>query len=292
VDYEIIIQILIGGVLMGGLYALVAFGLSLIYGVARVLNFAHGTLLAVCGIAAAVMFATLGWHPAILALILAPIFFVFGFGYYIALLAPLKRRNHFEATIGTVLVTVGTLIIVSDVAAALAGPNPRNIRLPFAAIEVGEIVVSLTQLYILAGIVALTFALHVVLTRTWFGRAVRAVTQDAFGAAICGVASARIHALTFGLGFAIVAIAGILYAMNFPVDPYSGFNLTVKAFTIIVLGGIGSLPGSLVAGILLGSAEAFTAFYWAPEWAPALSIVLLLVILVVAPGGFAGWKRT
>jgi branched-chain amino acid transport system permease protein len=117
------------------------------------------------------------------------------------------------------------------------------------------------------------------------------VTQDAFGAAICGIASARIHALTFGLGCAIVAVAGILYAMNFPVDPYSGFTLTVKAFTIIVLGGIGSLPGSLLAGILLCSAEAFTAFYWAPEWAPALSIVLLLVILIVAPGGFASWKR-
>ena len=191
-DLEIILQILIGGVLMGGLYALVAFGLSLIYGVARILNFAHGTLLAVCGIAAAIMFATLGWHPVVLALILAPMFFVFGFGYYVALLAPLKRRNHFEATIGTVLVTVGTLIILSDVAAALAGPNPRNIRLPFAAIEVGQIVVSLTQLYILAGIVALTVALHVVLTRTWFGRAVRAVTQDPFGAAICGIASSSI----------------------------------------------------------------------------------------------------
>lgn len=290
-DLEIFIQILIGGVLMGGLYALVAFGLSLTYGVVRILNFAHGTLLAVCGIAASILSATFGLHPVLLAAILAPIFFAFGLGYYVILLQPLKRRNHFEATIGTILITVGTLIILSDVAAALAGPNPRNIRLPFSAIEIGQIIISLTQLYILAGIAVLTGALHIVLTRTWFGRAVRAITQDPFGAAICGIASARIHALTFAVGSSIVAVAGILYAMNFPVDPYSGFNLTVKAFTIIVLGGIGSLPGSLAAGILLGSAEALTAFYWAPEWAPALSIVLLLAILILSPGGFAMWRR-
>lgn len=291
-NIDILIQVLIAGILIGGLYALVAFGLSLIYGVARILNFAHGTLLAVCGIVASVLFAELGWGPAVLMAVLVPVFFAFGFGYYIVLLKPLKTRSHFESTVGTVLVTVGTLIILSDVAAALAGPNPRNIRLPFEAVEFGEVIISLSQIYILIAIVAMTAVLHWFLAHTWFGRAIRAVTQDSVGAAICGIQSGLVHAMTFAVGSAIVAGAGILYAMNFPVDPYSGFSLTVKAFTIIVLGGIGSLPGSLIAGILLGVAEAFTAFFWASEWAPAVSIILLLGILVLFPRGFGAWRRS
>jgi branched-chain amino acid transport system permease protein len=112
------------------------------------------------------------------------------------------------------------------------------------------------------------------------------------GAALCGVRSQRVHALTFAVGSGLVAVAGVLYVMSFPVDPYMGFNLTVKAFTIIVLGGIGNLAGALAAGLLLGLAEAFTAFLWAPQWAPAISIVLLLVILVLLPRGLASWRAT
>ena len=137
---------------------------------------------------------------------------------------------------------------------------------------------------------ALTIALHVFLRRSWFGRAVRAVTQEPTGAAICGVNSRRAHSLTFAVGSGLVAVAGVLYAMTYPVDPYMGFSLTVKAFTIIIVGGIGNLAGALVAGILLGVAESFTAFLWAPQWAPAISVVLLLVILLVFPRGLGSWR--
>ena len=125
----IIIQLLIGGVLLGGLYALIAFGLSLIYGVARVLNFAHGTLLAIAGIAASVMFAAWSFNPVLIAVVLFPIFFGFGWLMYVYLLEPLKSRNPMQTTVGTVLVTVGLLLILSDLAALLAGPTSNNIRL-------------------------------------------------------------------------------------------------------------------------------------------------------------------
>lgn len=281
----IIIQLLIGGVLLGGLYALVAFGLSLIYGVVRILNFAHGTLLAISGIAASVLFASYAISPALIALLLIPVFLVFGYLFYVYLLEPLRSRNPLEFVVGTVLVTVGALLVLSDLAAVIAGPTTKNIRLEFHAFTIGEVIISSTQLYILAGIVALTIALHLFLQRTWFGRAVRAVTQDPVGAVICGVRSRRIHAYTVAFGSAIVAVAGVLYTLNFPVDPYVGFELTVKAFTIIILGGIGNLPGTLLAGIVLGVAESLTGFFWASDWAPAVSIVLLLVILVIFPQG-------
>ncbi len=283
---DILIQIAIGGILIGGLYALFAFGLSLIYGVARILNFAHGTLLAMAGIASSVLYASLQLNPLILLAILLPVFFAFGCAFYAVLLGPLRERNHFQMTIGTVLTTVGALIILSDIAAALAGPRPRNIPLRSDVIELGNIIIPVTQAYMLAAITALTIGLHFFLQRSWFGRSVRAVTQDHVGAALCGVRSGTIHALTFGMGSALAALAGVLYAMSFPIDPYSGFSLTVKAFTIIVLGGIGNLIGALAAGLFLGLAEAYTAFFLGTEWAPAISIVLLLVILVAFPHGF------
>lgn len=281
----IIIQLLVGGVLLGGLYALVAFGLSLIYGVVRILNFAHGTLLAVSGIAASVLFASYAISPAVSAVLMIPIFLVFGYFFYVYLLEPLKKRNPVEAVVGTVLVTVGALLVLSDLAAFLAGPTTKNIPLEFHAYLIGDVIISSTQLYILGGIIALTIGLSLFLQRTWFGRAVRSVTQDPVGALLCGVRSRRIHAYTVAFGSAIVAVAGVLYTLSFPVDPYVGFELTVKAFTIIILGGIGNLVGALIAGIFLGVAEAMTGFFWASDWAPAVSIVLLLVILVIFPQG-------
>jgi branched-chain amino acid transport system permease protein len=288
----IIIQLLIGGVLLGGLYALIAFGLSLIYGVVRILNFAHGTLLAVGGIAASVMFAAWHLNPMLIAAILAPLFFGFGWLMYRSLLEPLKTRNPVQMTVGTVLVTVGLLLILSDLAALLAGPTAKNIPLDVSVFIFKDIIISTTELYVFSGVVALTVALHLILTRTWFGRAVRAVTQDTVGARLCGVRAGTIHAATVGFGSAIVAIAGVLYTLNFPVNPYEGFALTVKAFTIIILGGIGNLLGALLAGIFLGVAEALTGFFWTSEWAPGLSIVLLLAILVVFPHGLLRRRGT
>jgi branched-chain amino acid transport system permease protein len=294
VSLDILIQVAIGGVLIGGLYALFAFGLSLIYGVARILNFAHGTLLAIAGVLGSLLFVALGsklWALFAILVTLTVAFFIFGWVFHGVLLSPLKSRSHFEASVGTVLTTVGALIIIGDVAAALAGPRPRNILVRSDVFEFGDVLIPALQAYMLIGITVLTIVLHFVLQRSWFGRAVRAVTQDHVGATICGIRSGVIHGLTFGLGSSLAAIAGVFYAMIFPVDPYSGFHLTVKAFTIIVLGGIGNLPGALAAGIFLGVAEAFIAFLWASEWAPALSIVLLLLILVAFPQGFTSMRR-
>lgn len=282
----IIIQLLIGGILLGGLYALIAFGLSLIYGVVRILNFAHGTLLAVAGIAASAMFTAWNLSPLLITAALLPLFFAFGWLMYVVLLEPLKSRNPVQMTVGTVLVTVGLLLILSDVTAQIAGPTARNIRLDLEVLQLRGIIVSVTELYILLGIVVLTLALHVLLRHTWFGRAVRAVTQDTVGARLCGVRAGSIHAAAVAFGSAIVAVAGVLYTLNFPINPYEGFALTVKAFTIIILGGIGNLPGALLAGIFLGVAEALTGFFWTSDWAPGLSIMLLLAILVVFPHGF------
>ena len=287
---DAVLQILVGGVLLGGLYALVAFGLSLIYGVVRILNFAHGTILAVTGVVASLMFARWQLSPILIALLLVPTVFVLGALFYRGFLRPLERRPPLEVIIGTVLVTVGALLILSDVTAVLAGPMQRNIMLRAPVIEVGNIVISITQLAILAAIVVLTLVFHILLKTTWFGLAVRAVTQEPVAAQLCGARSLQIKTLTFGVGSATVAIAALLYVLTFPVDPYMGFGLTVKAFAIIVVGGIGNLPGALIVGVLLGVVEGLVGLFWGPEWSPAISVILLLLILVAFPSGIR-WKR-
>lgn len=286
ISIEVLAQVILGGVLIGGLYALVAFGLSLIYGVVKILNFSHGTLLSIGGVLASTIYAAWGISPWLISLLMTPIFFAYGYLFFKYLLEPLSKRNHFESTVGTVLITVGALLIMSDLTAKFAGSTQKNINLQFDTFEVAGVIISTTQIIILIGIILLTLGLHYFLKLTWFGRAVKAVTQDPVGAKICGVNSAKIKATTFAFGSATVFLASILYVLSFPVDPYIGFGLTVKAFTIIILGGIGNLPGALLAGIFIGVAEGLTGLFWKPEWAPALSVILLLVILIIFPQGF------
>ncbi|MDF2120031.1 branched-chain amino acid ABC transporter permease [Roseiarcaceae bacterium H3SJ34-1] len=288
---DILVQVLLSGLLLGGIYALVAFGLSLVYGVANILNIAHGTLLAISGVVASLIFAATGWNPILIIPLLVLPVFLFGYLFHAALLRPLASRGKHDETIGTVLITVGSLIMMSDITGVVAGTNQQNIPVRSEILEFGDVIVPLTQVWILAGIIGLTIILHLYLKYAWFGRAVRAVTQDPLGATICGVNGPRAKALTFAGGSGLVAIAGVLYAMIYPVDPYMGFSLTVRAFTIIIIGGIGNLAGAMIAGIMLGVAESFTAFLWAPKWAPAISVVLLLIILVLFPRGLALWKR-
>jgi len=289
--FDIFIQVLLNGVLLGGIYALVAFGLSLVYGVAHILNIAHGTLLAISGVVASLIFLKTGWNPVlIIPMIVIPVF-AFGYLFHAGLLRPLARRSKHDETIGTVLITTGALIMMSDLTGFAAGTQQRNIPVRSEMLEMGDIILPMAQIWILAGIVALTLALHFYLKYAWFGKAVRAVTQDAFGAALCGVNGPRARALTFAAGSGLVGVAGVLYAIIYPVDPYMGFSLTVRAFTIIVVGGIGNLAGAMVAGLMLGVAEAFTAFLWSPKWAPAISVILLLIILVVFPRGLASWRK-
>jgi branched-chain amino acid transport system permease protein len=181
---SIFFQVLVGGLVLGAVYALVAFGLSLIYGVVRILNFSHGTILAVSAIAGCVLFAAFGIQPALIIAILIPPVALFGYGFYAILLDPLFCRPPAETMVGTVLVTVGALLILSDFAATLAGTSLRTIQVNSPVFFIGGVILSTTNIVIIAGIVGLVVVIHLALTRTWLGCAIRAVTQDQLGAQI------------------------------------------------------------------------------------------------------------
>ena len=153
---SIVDQVLLSGLLLGGIYALVAFGLSLVYGVANILNIAHGTFLAISGVIASLIYAATGWNPLLIIPALAIPVFAFGYLFHATLLRPLAARSKHDETIGTVLITTGALIAMSDITGVLAGTNQRNIPVRSDMLEFGDVIVSTTQVWILAGIVALT----------------------------------------------------------------------------------------------------------------------------------------
>lgn len=289
--FAIIIQIAIGGLLLGGIYALIAFGLSIIYGVSRVLNLAHGTILMVAGILASWLFFTLGINPVFVGLILIPIFFAAGAAFWRGLIKPLISKSRLEFVIGSVLVTVGIMTIIDDVTVFVAGPTLRSIPSSTPSLRIGQIVISSNRLSLMIVLVVITIALHLYFRKTFIGKAIRAITQDMTGAQLVGVDISKMNMVTFGIGFSLVAIASVFYDLMFSIGAYMGFPLTVKAFTIVILGGLGSLVGPVIGGLILGVAESFTAFYLSAKWSPALSVIILLIILVLRPQGIFGKKE-
>lgn len=287
----IIIQIAIGGLLLGGIYALIAFGLSIIYGVSRVINLAHGTILMVAGILASWIFFQLGINPIFVGLILVPIFLAAGAGFWRVLIKPLLGKGPLEFITGSVLVTVGIMMVIDDVTMFIAGPTLRSIPFDMPSLRIGQVVISTTRLWLMAFLILITIGLHIYFSKTYIGKAIRAITQDMTGAQLVGVNISKINMVTFGIGFVLVAIASVFYDMLFSIGAYMGFPLTVKAFTIVILGGLGSLIGPVIGGLILGVAESFTAFYIGAKWAPALSVIILLIILVLRPQGIFGQRE-
>jgi branched-chain amino acid transport system permease protein len=289
---SIFIQLIIGGLLLGGIYALIAFGLSIIYGVSRVLNLAHGTILMVAGILASWLFMKLGINPIFIALLLVPVFLAAGAGFWRSLIKPLTGKKPLEFIIGSVLVTVGAMMVIDDVTIFIAGPTLHSIPFTAPSIKIGEVVISTIRLWLMVILILITIGLHLYFTKTFTGKAIRAITQDTTGAMLVGVDITQMNMVTFGIGFILVAIASVFYDMMFTLGAYMGFPLTVKAFTIVILGGLGSLVGPVIGGIILGVAETITSFYFGSDWSPALSVIILLIILVLRPQGIFGYKQT
>lgn len=255
------------------------------------LNLAHGTILMVAGILASWIFFKTGFNPIFVSLLLVPIFMAAGAGFYKGLIKPIIGKSPLEFIIGSVLITVGMMMVIDDVTMFIAGPMLRSIPFSAPTLKVGQVILSVTKLWLMLFIVLITIALHIYFKKTFVGRAIRAITQDITGAMLVGVDISKMNMVTFGIGFVLVAIASVFYDMIFSIGAYMGFPITVKAFTIIILGGLGSLVGSLFGGLILGVAESFTAFYVGAKWSPALSVIIMLIILILRPQGIFGYKQ-
>ena len=291
VAIESLVQAIVSGLLVGGLYAIVSVGLSLIFGVMRIVNLAHGDLMILAAYSTYWIAQLTGIDPFVAMGIVVPGFFFIGIALQRYMIGRAIATPKF-ATRNSILITWGlSLLLMNGETIAWTG-NLRTIVLPgslqFAGLSVGGVFISLTQTLILAAAVIIVILFHFMLHRTNLGRAIRACTQDREAAAILGINFGRIAYITFGLSILSAAVGGILYGYSSYFFPSLGVDFTIKAFAVIVLGGMGSIGGALVGGLALGSVEALTSLFIGQQFSFAVSFFVLIVTLIVRPGGLFG----
>jgi branched-chain amino acid transport system permease protein len=286
-----LIQVLIGGLLQGGMYALGAFGLSLVFGVLGILNVAHGDFLMLGGLLCYGAYVALGLDPVVALTIVIPVFFGVGCLFERILIQPLLSKSHHELLMGSILVTLGAALAIEDLVPFVWTQSFSGIPYTLPSLVIGDVVIPTLRLAVLLGIVTLTLVLHVFLRRTSVGIALRAMTENRQGAMLVGINLPRLSMLAFGIGTALVATAGVAHVTLYSITPTMGIPLTLKYLTIVVLGGLGSLLGSVLGGMVLGLSEALTSLYIGPEWAPTVAFLVLIVVLVTRPQGLFGMRQ-
>lgn len=280
------LQNLTGGLLIGGIYALIGVGLSLIFGVMRIINFAHGEFVALGIYSAIVLFRQLGLDPYLALLIAVPLGFVVGAALQRLVLARLIDAPGDS----TLLATLGLALIISNALFLVFGAEPQSIYLPYATATVTLAGVRLPVAQLIAGGVTLVIivGLYLLLSRTELGRAVRATAQNRLGAELVGIDTRVIHALVFGLGMALAVAAGVILAPLLFAVPTVGSSYTLKAFVVTVLGGLGSVPGAIGGGLLLGVVEFLGASYFSSGYRDAYGLFAFLLVLLLRPQGLFG----
>jgi branched-chain amino acid transport system permease protein len=284
----IILEAMINGLLTGGIYAMIALGLTLVYGVLHIINFAHGTMLA------AAMFAVLGLNmltgvnPYVSIIVLAPVFFALGYALQRYVIGPASRGD--EGNI--LLITLGLSILIENALLAGFGSDTRAISsdFSFAIVEAGPFLISAPKLVGFIGSVVVSAGFWFLMSRTDAGKAIRAVAKEKFGASLMGIDVRHIYALTFGLGCAALAIAAGLLMPTFYVNPRVGGAFISIAFTIVVLGGMGSIPGALLGGLLIGVVESVSGLILGESLGQIGIFLIFILVLLFRPTGLFGAK--
>lgn len=282
------LQILANGLVLGGLYACIAAGFSLVWGVLNVINILHGSFIVLGGYLAFFGYVKLGIHPFASILIAAPLLFALGY----AIQRLLINRMIAAPVLLTLTLTFGLDLMLSNAMLAAFTADFRKLILepPLGVATLGPIVMPVDRLVAMILALGLTGLLYLVLSRSRVGRAIVAVRMDREAAALMGVNVKSVYAVTFGLGALMAGAAGPLLAMIFPISPLTGPVYLGKAFVICVLGGLGSVPGAMIGGLALGIVESFGTLWFGPEHATTLSFVLLIAILLLRPEGLLGRK--
>jgi branched-chain amino acid transport system permease protein len=217
-----------------------------------------------------------------------PLFFVAGLAVERGLIRPISAMPHREFLVASILITLGVALAIEDVTAFALAQPVKGIDYLLPPVRLGGLVISSLRLILLGIIVALTAGIHLFLQRSFSGKALRAVMEDREGAMLAGIDIARACNVAFGLGTALTATAGVFFVTLIPVEPHIGLPLTLKYLAIIVLGGVGHLPGTLGASVVLGLAESLVSFHLGAEWSLTVAFLILIAILLLRPRGLAG----
>jgi len=287
VDFYPAIQAVLNGLLTGALYALVGMGLALIFGVMRIVNFAHGAFMMLGMYITYVLFTHSGISPYLLFVVAGAALFAFGYAAYFALLRPIHGQSDFMQ----ILLTMGISLICSDGVLLMFGADYHQINIPLQDrnLRLGsQISVNAPWVVSFAIAAVLAVALYLFVMRTMTGRAARAIAQNPSAAPLMGINVFRVQAISFAMGSAAAGVAGALLLPVFYLYPTVGDQFTLKAFVMVVLGGMESIVGAALAGLALGVVENLTSLYWGNEWALAVDFVIFLLVLSLKPSGIFG----
>ena len=280
-------QLLISGLLLGGVYALLSIGLTLIFGVIRVVNFAHGHFV-MLGMYSSYWLWRVGIDPYIGAPIVFGAFFVIGAGIHHMMISRTLTMPHLVQ----VFVTLGLAIALEAMVHLAWGGDFRFVQLEYTSrvVEIGQARVVVGSLVAFGFALLATAVIFVFLHRTDVGKAIRATAQDPYAAQAMGIDIGRIFNLTFGLGVGSAALAGSLLVPMFPAFPSVGLGYSLIAFVVVVHGGLGSVPGALMGGLLVALIETFTAFHISPSFKEGMYFLLFILVLVLRPAGLFGLR--
>jgi branched-chain amino acid transport system permease protein len=281
-------QALVLGLLIGGVYALMASGLTLIFGVMRIINISQGAFLILVAMFTWWLWRATGVDPILASVVTTPL--MFGFGWILYRLVISRIRD--QSASMSVLLTFGLALVIEGVLNVVAGNRFRSATPSYfeESFRAGSISLPKTQVYGFLAAVLVLAAHHVVLTRTWAGRAIRATSQNPSGAALVGVGAAGTAALAFALGTATTGVGGSILSVLYPFFPASHYDWISRLLGIVVLGGMGSLPGAMSGALILGLAETLTATYGSLRWSTLVFYLVIMVVLLFRPQGLFGTR--
>ena len=283
---DLVANVVVSGILTGLVYGLMALGLSVIFGVVRVVNFAHGEMMTIAMYAATALFAALKLDPFVAMLPVAAAFFVFGYALQAGFINPfITRPEHSQF-----MLLVAVAIILVNAMLMIFGPDARNVQVDYQleSFEIGPILVDKARLFAACAAVVAAAGLFAFFRYTLIGKAIRACADNYLGAKVVGLNVKHLYSLTFGLGAVCVAIAGCAMVLLVDVTPPLGPAYTLLAFVIVIVGGLGSMGGALLGGVLIGVSEALAGLFIAPSAKSMFSFGLLILVLLLRPQGLLG----
>jgi branched-chain amino acid transport system permease protein len=288
-DPSILISATINGLLIGGIYTLVASGLTLIYGVLHIINFAHGSLLMLAMFGVYYLLTKLGIDPDLSLLVMVPVMYVLGYALYKGLIGRLAHGKDENI----LLITLGLSIVIENVALMIFKGDTRTITVAYSdkMVELGPTLVPLPKLISFVAAMALCAALGLLIQRTDIGKSIRAVARERIGARLVGIDVDRVFAISYGIGLATLGAAACLLMPIFYVSPSTGNVFVIVAFTVVVLGGMGSFRGAVVGGLIVGLTESFGGLFLGESLGQIGISLIFILILLFRPSGLFGAKR-
>ena len=280
------IQLTINGLLQGGIYSLISIGLTLIFGVTRIVNFAHGEFLMLAMYATYFLFQLAGIDPYLSLLFVTPLLFVVGLVAERLVIHPILNAPSFMQ----IFSTVGLSLALQNAALFFFTADYRSVKTAYSAkaLPIGELLISLPRLIAFLASLLISCLTFLLLKKTYMGKAIRAVAQNRMASTLMGIDIRRIYLLTFGLGAALVGVAGAVLMPVYYVFPTVGGLFVLTAFVVVVLGGMGNITGAFVGGLIIGLVESYSGFYLATQLKEAVYFAIFILVLLLKPSGLFG----